>query len=76
MLNFISGDLDKLLWWIFSIYYHDDEAARRNSSEPKESFSHLKELKGVACGFLAAWAVTAASPVIAANQVSATSISL
>ncbi|GAY65085.1 hypothetical protein CUMW_238510 [Citrus unshiu] len=43
-------------------------SARRNSSESKESFSHLKELKGVACGFLAAWAVTAASPVIAANQ--------
>ncbi|KAJ4726697.1 thylakoid lumenal 17.4 kDa protein, chloroplastic [Melia azedarach] len=42
-------------------------SARRDCSEPKQSFSHLTELKGVACGILAAWAVTAASPVIAAN---------
>lgn len=46
-----------------------ENAARRDCSEPKQSFSHLTELKGVACGILAAWAVTAASPVIAANLV-------
>ncbi|KAG8661767.1 thylakoid lumenal 17.4 kDa protein, chloroplastic [Manihot esculenta] len=32
------------------------------------SFTPLKELQTVACGLLAAWAVTAASPVIAASQ--------
>ncbi|KAL5736941.1 hypothetical protein ACOSQ2_031729 [Xanthoceras sorbifolium] len=37
-------------------------------SESKDKFSHLKELRGVACGILAVWAVTASSPVIAANQ--------
>lgn len=33
-----------------------------------DSFSQFKELRSVACGVLAVWAVTAASPVIAANQ--------
>lgn len=33
------------------------------------SSTPLKELQTVACGLLAAWAVTAASPVIAASQV-------
>ena len=32
-------------------------------------YKRFKELKGVACGFLAVWALTAASPVIAANLV-------
>ncbi|KAI9156634.1 hypothetical protein LWI28_009891 [Acer negundo] len=39
----------------------------REFPESKEKFSHLKELKGVACGILAALAVTAASPVVAAT---------
>ncbi|XP_031252829.1 thylakoid lumenal 17.4 kDa protein, chloroplastic-like [Pistacia vera] len=42
-------------------------SGRRDISESKEKNSHLKELKGVACGILAAWAVSSASPVIAAN---------
>ncbi|XP_058083532.1 thylakoid lumenal 17.4 kDa protein, chloroplastic [Magnolia sinica] len=33
-----------------------------------ESCSPFKELKSVACGLLAVWTVTAASPVVAANQ--------
>ncbi|KAJ0044545.1 hypothetical protein Pint_05103 [Pistacia integerrima] len=44
-------------------------SGRRDISESKEKNSHLKELKGVACGILAAWAVSSASPVIAANVV-------
>ncbi|KAK9226066.1 hypothetical protein WN943_011112 [Citrus x changshan-huyou] len=31
------------------------------------SYKRSKELKGVACGFLAVWALTTTSPVIAAN---------
>ncbi|XP_044488031.1 thylakoid lumenal 17.4 kDa protein, chloroplastic [Mangifera indica] len=42
-------------------------SARRHVSESKEIISHLKELRGVVCGILASWAVTSASPVIAAN---------
>ncbi|CAO2821339.1 unnamed protein product [Amaranthus hypochondriacus] len=34
----------------------------------KENSSHFKELRNVAFGLLATWAVTAASPVVAANQ--------
>ncbi|KAK6117684.1 hypothetical protein DH2020_048536 [Rehmannia glutinosa] len=33
-----------------------------------ESLSQFKEIRNVACGILAVWAVTAVSPVIAANQ--------
>ncbi|KAL2542283.1 Thylakoid lumenal 17.4 kDa protein [Abeliophyllum distichum] len=36
--------------------------------KPVESFAQFKELRSVACGVLAVWAVTAASPVIASNQ--------
>lgn len=43
--------------------------AARDGSESKVNLLQFKELRGVACGVLAAWAVTAASPVIAANQV-------
>jgi hypothetical protein len=43
--------------------------AARDGSESKGSLFHFKEIKSVACGILAVWAVTAASPVIAANQV-------
>lgn len=44
-------------------------AAARDGSESKGSLFQFKELKSVACGILAVWAVTAASPVIAAGQV-------
>lgn len=44
-------------------------AAKRDGSESVENLSQFKELRNVACGILAVWAVTAASPVIAANQV-------
>ncbi|KAF8379749.1 hypothetical protein HHK36_029198 [Tetracentron sinense] len=37
-------------------------------SSLQESLSPFKEVQNVACGLLAVWAVTAASPVIAANQ--------
>ena len=47
--------------------------ASRDGSEEKENLSHVKQLKNVAFGILAAWAVTAASPVVAANQVYNTS---
>ncbi|XP_059435328.1 thylakoid lumenal 17.4 kDa protein, chloroplastic [Corylus avellana] len=40
----------------------------RDGSESKGSLLQFKELRGAACGVLAVWAVTAASPVIAANQ--------
>ncbi|KAL8519529.1 hypothetical protein ACS0TY_010453 [Phlomoides rotata] len=43
-------------------------SSTRNGSESVEKLSHFKELRNVACGILAVWAVTAASPVIAANQ--------
>ncbi|KAL5538993.1 hypothetical protein UlMin_024312 [Ulmus minor] len=43
-------------------------SASRDGSEQKENLSHVKQLKNVAFGILAAWAVTAASPVVAANQ--------
>ncbi|KAK9292157.1 hypothetical protein L1049_020116 [Liquidambar formosana] len=43
-------------------------SATRDGSERKERSSHFKELKSLACGMLAVWAVNAASPVIAANQ--------
>ena len=46
-------------------------ASRRDDDpeqvQPKENVSRFKELRSVACGVLAAWAVTAASPVIGAN---------
>ncbi|KAG6650452.1 hypothetical protein I3843_06G039800 [Carya illinoinensis] len=40
----------------------------RDGSESKGGLFQFKELKSVACGILAVWAVTAASPVIAAGQ--------
>ncbi|XP_023896968.1 thylakoid lumenal 17.4 kDa protein, chloroplastic isoform X2 [Quercus suber] len=40
----------------------------RDGSESKRSLFHFKEIKNVACGILAVWALTATSPVIAANQ--------
>ncbi|CAI9775078.1 unnamed protein product [Fraxinus pennsylvanica] len=40
-----------------------------NGFKSVESSTQFKELRNVACGVLAVWAVTAASPVIAANQV-------
>ncbi|XP_011044739.1 PREDICTED: thylakoid lumenal 17.4 kDa protein, chloroplastic-like [Populus euphratica] len=41
----------------------------RDGTKSRESlFQFSKEINSVACGILAAWAVTAASPVIAANQ--------
>ncbi|BBG98403.1 Tetratricopeptide repeat-like superfamily protein [Prunus dulcis] len=41
---------------------------KMDGHELKENLSQLKQLKNVACGILAVWAVTAASPVIAAGQ--------
>ncbi|XP_048325420.2 thylakoid lumenal 17.4 kDa protein, chloroplastic [Ziziphus jujuba] len=43
-------------------------SASRDGPELKENLSHIKQLKNVACGILAVWAVTTALPVIAANQ--------
>ncbi|KAI4337993.1 hypothetical protein L6164_016350 [Bauhinia variegata] len=37
-------------------------------SEKKEKLLNFNDVKGVACGILAAWAVTAALPVLSANQ--------
>ncbi|GMH19764.1 hypothetical protein Nepgr_021605 [Nepenthes gracilis] len=45
-----------------------DCSAIGNGSEHKECSSHFNELRSVALGILATCAVTAASPVIAANQ--------
>ncbi|KAF3432789.1 hypothetical protein FNV43_RR23891 [Rhamnella rubrinervis] len=42
--------------------------ASTNGPELKENLSHMLQLKNVACGILAVWTVTTASPVIAANQ--------
>ncbi|KAL3846154.1 hypothetical protein ACJIZ3_003557 [Penstemon smallii] len=39
-----------------------------DDSKSVENLSPLKEIKNVTCGILAVWAVTAVSPVIAANQ--------
>ncbi|KAK4489753.1 hypothetical protein RD792_000390 [Penstemon davidsonii] len=39
-----------------------------DDSKYVENLSPFKEIKNVACGILAVWAVTAVSPVIAANQ--------
>ncbi|KAK3404054.1 thylakoid lumenal 17.4 kDa protein, chloroplastic isoform X2 [Eucalyptus grandis] len=43
-------------------------SASKEGWEIKESTCCVKELRNVACGVLAVWAVTAASPVIAASQ--------
>ncbi|KAK9914535.1 hypothetical protein M0R45_038309 [Rubus argutus] len=43
-------------------------SASRDGPELEGKLPHLKQLKNVACGVLAVWAVTTASPVIAANQ--------
>ncbi|KAF8008386.1 hypothetical protein BT93_K2152 [Corymbia citriodora subsp. variegata] len=43
-------------------------SASKEGCEIKESTCRFKELRNVACGVLAVWAVTAASPVIAAGQ--------
>uniref|UniRef100_A0A2P2LTJ9 Thylakoid lumenal 17.4 kDa proteinic isoform X1 n=1 Tax=Rhizophora mucronata TaxID=61149 RepID=A0A2P2LTJ9_RHIMU len=40
----------------------------RDGYNSRESMFQSKELNGVACGILAAWAVTIASPVFAASQ--------
>ncbi|KAL1565506.1 Thylakoid lumenal 17.4 kDa protein, chloroplastic [Salvia divinorum] len=39
-----------------------------DSSKSEETSSNFKEIRNVACGVLAVWAVTAVSPVIAAGQ--------
>lgn len=44
-------------------------AASKEGCEIKESTCGFKELRNVACGVLAVWAVTGASSVIAASQV-------
>ena len=45
-------------------------AGSGDGSKSRESlFQFKKEINYVACGILAAWAATAASPVIAAGQV-------
>ncbi|PON72024.1 Pentapeptide repeat [Parasponia andersonii] len=36
--------------------------------ELEENLSHVKQLKNVACGILAVWAVSTASPVVGASQ--------
>lgn len=41
----------------------------REGFKLQRSLSPLKELKSVACGILAVWAISEVSPVIAANQV-------
>ncbi|XP_062120063.1 thylakoid lumenal 17.4 kDa protein, chloroplastic [Humulus lupulus] len=41
---------------------------RNGPEEVKENSSHVNQLKNVACGILAVWAVSTASPVVAANQ--------
>ncbi|KAL6972130.1 Thylakoid lumenal 17.4 kDa protein, chloroplastic [Sarracenia purpurea var. burkii] len=43
-------------------------SALRDGDRFEESSDTFKEMRNVACGILAAWAVTTASPVIAANQ--------
>ncbi|KAJ8554276.1 hypothetical protein K7X08_024954 [Anisodus acutangulus] len=43
-------------------------SAIKESSNSEESSNQLKQLRNVACGFLAAWALTSFSPVIAAGQ--------
>ncbi|KAL8050736.1 hypothetical protein ABFX02_06G099800 [Erythranthe guttata] len=43
-------------------------SSTNDASESVESSSQFKEIRNVACGFLAVWAVTAVSPVIAASQ--------
>ncbi|XP_019200432.1 PREDICTED: thylakoid lumenal 17.4 kDa protein, chloroplastic [Ipomoea nil] len=43
-------------------------SAFSDSSNAKESTSEFKEIRNVACGILAAWAISAVSPVIAASQ--------
>ncbi|KAF5731280.1 thylakoid lumenal 17.4 kDa protein chloroplastic [Tripterygium wilfordii] len=40
----------------------------RDGSEGRENLFQLKEVKSVACGIFAVWALTSATPVIAANQ--------
>lgn len=43
-------------------------SASKEDSSTEESSSQLKQLRNVACGFLAVWAVSSVSPVIAAGQ--------
>ncbi|KAL3650573.1 Thylakoid lumenal 17.4 kDa protein, chloroplastic [Castilleja foliolosa] len=43
-------------------------SSRDSTNKSVESLSQFKELRNVACGFLAVWAVSSVSPVIAANQ--------
>lgn len=43
--------------------------ASREGEKTEESSATWREMRNVACGILAAWAVTTVSPVIAANQV-------
>lgn len=58
-------------WFMFAVL----DAASGDSTELGASTSHFKELKTVACGILAVFAMTAASPVIAASQVKLSSLS-
>ncbi|KAL0358859.1 UNVERIFIED_CONTAM: Thylakoid lumenal protein, chloroplastic [Sesamum angustifolium] len=44
-------------------------SATRDCSKGVECLPLFKEIRNVACGILAVWAVTAVSPVIAANQI-------
>ncbi|KAE9451775.1 hypothetical protein C3L33_16343, partial [Rhododendron williamsianum] len=44
-------------------------SASREGEKTEESSATWREMRNVACGILAAWAVTTVSPVIAANQV-------
>lgn len=45
------------------------EAASKDCSNSEESSTQFKQLRNVACGFLAVWALSSVSPVIAAGQV-------
>lgn len=49
--------------------FFDFHAAIKERSSCMEHCSSFKGMRNVACGLLAAWAVTTASPVVAANQV-------
>ena len=58
------------MWLTFAGFVALVMAGSGDGSKSRESlFQFKKEINYVACGILAAWAVTAASPVIAAAQV-------
>lgn len=52
------------------LYHYNFHTATRDGAKSEEIISQFKELRNVACGILAVWAVTAVSPVIAASPVS------